>query len=382
MNETLSLFGGPLYRLGCRIGLIRNETNSLALGLVLGVGLWTVLLALTLIEGSQDRVLSIAQISGHVRLLVVIPLFFTAEALLADRPAHFIRTIIESQVVARSDIPALEVDVARVNQLKDAWQPEAVCLILAALSPLLAQHLNLPGASTAFPHEHTNAEGSLTAFWYWAVCMTVFRFLLLRWLWRLALWMHLLWRISRLRLQFIPTHPDGSGGIGYLEVLQAQYAPLVMGVSAVFAAALAEEIAVGTRPFESIYSSFLLILLADALLFIAPLTMFAPRLYASRERGIVEYTVYAARYLRDFEGKWIRPAIDPAAAPLAAADVQSLADMINVINGVRRMSLVPAGPSLLLTLGIAALLPFLPLSLLKYPVDELAARLVQTLLAL
>jgi hypothetical protein len=382
MNETLSLFGGPLYRFGCRTGLIRNKTNSLALGLVLGAGLWTVLLALTLIEGHQDRVLSIAAIGGHIRLLLVIPLFFVTEALLADRPAHFIRTIVDSQVVAQADLPALDAEVARLNRLKDAWQPEAVFLILAALLPLLAQQLNLPGATAAYPHERNDAGGGLTAFWYWAVCMTVFRFLLLRWMWRLALWTHLLWRVSRLRLQFIPTHPDGSGGIGYLEVLQAQYAPLVMGISAVFAAALAEEIVIGTRSFETIYLSFMLILLADALLFIAPLTVFAPRLYASRERGIVEYTVYAAQYLRDFEGKWVRRTVDPAAAPLAAADVQSLADMINVINGVRRMSLVPAGPSLLLTLGIAALLPFLPLSLLKYPVAELAARLVQTLLGL
>jgi hypothetical protein len=64
------------------------------------------------------------------------------------------------------------------------------------------------------------------------------------------------------------------------------------------------------------------------------------------------------------------------------ADTQSLADMVNVALGVRRMRLIPAGPSLLLTIGIAALLPFVPLALFRYPVAELGTRLVQTLLGL
>jgi hypothetical protein len=381
MNETLLLFGGPLHRLGCRSGLIRRQTQSVALGIALGVGLWSVLLALALLEGSQDRVLSVAQIGGHVRLLVVVPLFFLAESLLATRPAHFIRTIVDSQVVAPSDLQALDAEVALVNRFKDAWQPEAVCLLLAVLSPMLVPYLGIPGATATYGGGGNTGHG-LAAFWYWTVCMTVFRFLLLRWLWRLGLWTHLLWRVSRLNLQFIPAHPDGSGGIGYLEVLHAQFAPLAMGLSAVFSAALAEDIAVGARSFESIHLSFVLILLADLILFVGPLAVFAAKLYVSRERGIVDYTVFAARHLKYFEEKWVRTTVDPVASPLAVADTQSLADMVNVALGVRRMRLIPAGPSLLLTIGIAALLPFVPLALFRYPVAELGTRLVQTLLGL
>ena len=35
-SEEFSLLGGPLHRLGVRLGLVRGGTNSLPLGLALG----------------------------------------------------------------------------------------------------------------------------------------------------------------------------------------------------------------------------------------------------------------------------------------------------------------------------------------------------------
>jgi len=74
--KDFSLLGGPLHRLGCRLGLVRGGTNTVALGLALGALLWTVLVALALIEGVGHRLFSLSVIGAHVRLLVVIPLFF------------------------------------------------------------------------------------------------------------------------------------------------------------------------------------------------------------------------------------------------------------------------------------------------------------------
>jgi len=49
--DEFSLLGGPLHRLGCRLGLVRGTSKTVALGLVLGFVSWGVLLALALIEG-------------------------------------------------------------------------------------------------------------------------------------------------------------------------------------------------------------------------------------------------------------------------------------------------------------------------------------------
>ncbi len=49
----LSLFGGPMHRLGLRLGLVRGKTNTALIGLMLGPALWLVIAALALMEGSK-----------------------------------------------------------------------------------------------------------------------------------------------------------------------------------------------------------------------------------------------------------------------------------------------------------------------------------------
>jgi hypothetical protein len=74
-TESFSLMGGPLHEIGRRLGLVRG-TNTVRLGLALGVGMWLVILALCALEGVTSRLFELSVIGGSVRLLVAIPLFF------------------------------------------------------------------------------------------------------------------------------------------------------------------------------------------------------------------------------------------------------------------------------------------------------------------
>jgi hypothetical protein len=371
--QRLTLIGGPLHRFGCRVGLIRGGTNSVAFGLVLGVALWSVLIGLATVEGHLDQVLSISTIGAHVRLLLVIPLFFVCETLIAAKPGAFVPTIVDSQVVPASELPALDAIIARVNRLKDSWLAEVVFLLLAVLSPLVSSSMHLPGATSAYDSGRAGGEVVLTGVWYWAVCMTVFRFLLLRWMWRLALWTWFLWRLSRLRLRLLASHADAAGGIGNLEIVHLQFAPLLMAISAVFAAAFAEEIAAGNMTLNAVYPSLGLIFVVDAVLFLGPLYLFVGQLAASRARALHDYVVFAARYVSDFEDKWMGPGADRRMSPLGSEDLEPLGALSGVVQGVRGMRLVVISPSLLITYGLAAALPMVPLWLFRYPVAELAS---------
>jgi hypothetical protein len=44
----------------------------------------------------------------------------------------------------------------------------------------------------------------------------LYQFLLVRWYYRMFIWTHFLWRVSRVELSLIPTHPDLVGGLGFL----------------------------------------------------------------------------------------------------------------------------------------------------------------------
>ena len=47
----LSILGGPLHRLGRRMGLVSEETNTIRLGVALGLLAWGVLIVLAILQG-------------------------------------------------------------------------------------------------------------------------------------------------------------------------------------------------------------------------------------------------------------------------------------------------------------------------------------------
>ena len=380
--EEFSLLGGPLHRLGCRLGLVRGTSNTVALGLTLGFVSWGVLLALALIEGISQQIFTLSLIGGHVRLLLVIPLFFLCESIWDPRVTAFVQTIVRSGVVQPNELPALESEIARIARWKDSWVPEALCLLAVVLISLLAPHLQLSGTTTAPVAGSALTDLTLTGQWYWVVCLTLFRFLMLRWLWRLGLWCYFLWRVSRLPLNLVPTHPDYAGGLGCLEIVHAHFTPLVLALSVLQSAMLVEDISSGRAPFDAVYPAFAFVLAVDAVLFLGPLFIFMPKLWACRVKGLSDYMIFASGYVRDFDQKWLKAKSRPQESPLGTADLQSLADLGNSINVIRAMRLAPMSARLVQDLLIVAVLPMLPLLLFKYPIADLMQKFFSSLVGL
>jgi hypothetical protein len=379
--ERFSLLGGPLHRMGRRLGLVRGGTNTVPLGLALGGSLWIVLVALALADGVGQRVFSLSLIGGHVRLLVVIPLLFLCESLLDPRLTTFVETIVRSGVVPKSALDALAIQVDRARRSRDSWLPEAACLLAAVLLSSMGARLQRFGATTALDPAQALTEGTVVLRWCWVACLTIFRFLLLRWVWRIGLWSHFLWRVSRLELHLVPTHPDGVGGLGYLEVVHTAFVPLAAAISALESASFAEGLSTGTQAFGAIYPELALILLVDAVLLLGPLLVFTPKLLAARAQGLSDYMELAARYVSEFEGKWLGTTA-PRDQLLGTSDLQSLADLSNSVSIVRKMSLAPLSMRLAMFLVAAAVVPLLPLALFEYPAAELAQKFLASLMGL
>lgn len=380
--EKFSVLGGPLYRLGCRVGLVRKGTNTIRLGLALGVLLWIGLVVVALIQGAGQQLFSLHLIGAHVRLLAVIPLFFVCETWVAPRMTTFVSMIVRAGIVPANSIPALEYEIALTSRLKDSWLPEVGCLVAATLMSMFGSHLPFRGATSVFdPTQTVNAAYEMVL-WVWILCITVFRYLILRWLWRLGLWTFFLWRLSRLELQLIPTHPDSTAGLGYLQVVHIHFTPLVLAISAIQCASFAEELSSGKMTFDAIYPAMALVLVVDALLFLGPLFIFSAKLWACRVKGLSEYMEFSETYVSSFDRKWLRGGNDVEEPLLGTPDLQSLADLNNSITVVRNMRWIPVSKRLLIDFVLAGLAPVLPLLLLKYPIGELVEKFVQRLTGL
>jgi hypothetical protein len=380
--SEFSLLGGPLHRLGSRLGLVRGKSNPFPLGLALGWSAWAILIGLAFIDGIQAEILSLSFIAAHVRFLIAVPLLFLCESSFNPRLGEFVGTITRSGVVPSRMLPALETEIARIHRWTHTGWPDAACALAAVVLSLFAVDLDMSGTTTTPGPFRSMPDIPIAAFWYWIVCLPLFRFLIFRWVWKIALWWFFLARLARLDLHLVPTHPDGVAGLGYLETTQTHLAALVLAISVVVSASFAEDMASGATGLAAINPVLALALFFEAALIFAPLCFFAPKLRACQEKGLRDYTEFASRYVGGFEQKWLKSANPPNQSLIGSADIQSLADLANSFAVVRAMRWVPASLRLLIVVVTAALLPMLPLLLFEYPVTELIAKLFSKLAGL
>jgi hypothetical protein len=368
-HGSFSVLGGPLHGVGRRLGLVRGETNTVMLGLVLGWGSWLLIAGLALIEGVGNRMLSMTLVAGHARLLLVIPLIFVSESWVAPRMAACVATIARYGIVSPEDRPALEAEVSRTRRWANWWWPEIVCLALSVLLGVTGSRLQTYGESSTYDP----VRNSLAFLVYVHVGLLVFRFLVFRTAWKLALWGWFLWRVSRLDLHLIAGHPDRAGGLGSLEGVHERFTPLVAALSVLECAVLAESISTGTLAVSAVYPTLAMLLLLDGVLFLGPLLVFTDKLWAGRTKGVGLYNGLAARYVKEFEAKWLEasPRNEPV---LGTPDIQSLADLANAVSVVKGMRWITIGPRLLTVMTVALVGPLLPLFLFRYPLAELAQK--------
>jgi hypothetical protein len=376
---NFSLLGGPLHRLGARYALVRGDTNTVPLGLALGWILWLVLVFLALAQGAT-KIFSLPVVAVHARLLLALPLLFVAETALDAKFREFVVLLVRSGVAGERALPELETVAGRLLRWKNSWLPDATSLVAAAALSLLWVRMRLTGESA---HESSQALAAmpLAATWYWFVCLPLFRFLMFRWAWRLALWWVLLGRLVKIDLELQPDHPDRAGGLGYLETVHTRFATLALAISIIVSATFAEDIASGRTNLKTIYPALFVTLLIDVVLFVAPLCVFALKLRACQENGLRDYTTLSSLYVRAFERKWIGGE-GPQEPLLGTPDLQSLADLSNSVTVVRNMRLAPISMRLFVIIGAAALTPMALLLLFDYPLTQLAQMLLRKLAGL
>jgi hypothetical protein len=220
--------GGPTYRIEKRLGLIREQSPRVVRRVFFFIVVtWVPLLVLSALQGTAigDSVVVpfLRDIAVHARLLLAMPLLILAEVLLGPHLAEAAIHFVDSGLVLEEDFKRFDNAVERALRWRDSLIPELVLLLLAytfaTISRMsMAIHVSTWHAIT------TDPTASLTWAGWWLVlfCTPFFQFLLLRWFWRLFLWGQFLWRMSKLHLQLIPTHPVRSV---YVVVLHRKSVP-------------------------------------------------------------------------------------------------------------------------------------------------------------
>lgn len=370
------LSGGPLHDLAARVRLSGSRgRHVLARALVAVLVTWVPLLVLSAIAGEATGdavvVTFLGDLTAQVRFLLSVPLLVVASAFVEPRLRDAVRQLERGSLVPREARPALAHVLRAASRL--VRSPAELWLLVPVLVAAVFERAALVSAVSNWEHTTSVAEVRLSpaGLWLVAVGLPVYRYLVLRWLWRCAIWAWVQHRLARLPLRLTPSDPDGACGLAALGQAQATLAaPLVLALGAMNAAFVGNRALYLGVPVAEAGAGVALFCACALTLSLAPLLVFSPRLAAARRRGLIEYGVLGTRVARSFHDAWLAPGAAPAKQVLARPDASALADLHHVLDAVRRVRVFPVDRSALRILLIVTITPFVPLIVSQVPPEQ------------
>ena len=242
------------------------------------------------------------------RLLVSLTLLVWAEPFVHQSLASTVRQFMDRDLIVAEDRERFKRMVAATVRLRYSVFPEIVALAIAVLAGrrLGAEHLGGPVDAWYGRTIAGAVQLTIAGYWYTFFSLLLFRFLLLRWYFRLALWYRLLWLTSRFDLQLNALHPDRAGGIGFLEQSVFAFAPVFVAQTVLASALIGDKIWHEGASLPGFRLEFVGIVAALVLLSLGPLCFFFGRLARTKLAGRLEYGTQASHYVNEFRRKWLQ----------------------------------------------------------------------------
>lgn len=373
------VLGGPLFQLLRRVRLADDALMMVRQRIVvISLLAWLPLLLLSVLQGQilggSESIPFLLDVDVHVRFLLAMPLLILAELVVHRRMRSVVGLFLERNLIPESAKTSFDAAIVSAMRLRNSVLAEVLLIILVYGVGVLIVWRHYTALDAATWYATASADGSKLSFagmWYGYVSLPIFQFLLVRWYFRLFVWMRFLWQVSRIELRLVPLHPDRLGGLGFLSNTVYAFALLATAHGVLLAGQIANRIFFLGASLPQFKAEIAVMLIFMLCLVLGPLLVFAPQLAQAKRLGLREYGTLAERYVREFDAKWLRggaPADEPF---VGSGDIQSLADLGNSYEVVRTMRSLPVTREILLQLTVATLAPIVPLALTMMSLEEL-----------
>ncbi len=356
-----SLFDGDLLnRTFSRIGLDSRHVSDLTARALIVIGItWVPMAVLAYSQHLYSPHIVarnfFADYAAYAQFLIAIPLFIVGERIVSRSTRQADMDFVDTGVVSVEDLPIVSASHAEVERLRMSRVAEAVCITLAYVTagatilPELATQSMLTWHSGAGPTGNLHTLFGLTAPGAWAllVALPILNYWWIRIAWKIIVWTRYLYRMSRLRLVLVASHPDSTGGIGFVSEVQSTFALIIFayGVSNV-AAVIAYKVAIEHAPLSlmPVWGPAIGFIVCAPLLFTVPLLMFTKQLSRTKRRAMALCRAQLLRRSLAFEARSLSEDLSEGLSVGAGSDSAWLASMNNlsgVFDRIGHMRVVP-----------------------------------------
>jgi hypothetical protein len=378
------VLGGPLYQLWRRTRLAGDALQLMRRRIVVVTLLtWLPLLVLSVVEGHAWGGITLPflyDIDLHARLLLALPLLIVAELVVHLRMRPVVRQFVERGLIPDAARARFDAAIVSAMRLRNSITAEALLIALVyvvGVGFVWRTQVALDVESWYGVQADGRLQPSWAGWWLGCVSLPIFQFLLLRWYFRLFIWARFLWQVSRIELKLLPTHPDRSGGLGFLASIGYACVPLLLAQGALLAGMIADRIFYTGAKLPEFKLEIIGVVAMMVFVILGPTLVFGVQLAAAKRAGLREYGTLAQRYVREFDHKWLRGGA-PADEPLiGSADIQSLADLGNSFEVVKGMKFAPFTLQTVLQLAVVTVAPLFPLTLTMFSLQEVLEQLLK-----
>src|SRR5882724_9745307 len=244
--DTEIFDGGPPLKLEKSLGLIKpNERRSVQRAVLAVLIVWAPLFVISAIESlarGENKLSSlIVDLTVFSRYLIVVPLFILAEDGTIFRLGQLARHFIDAGVITPADRPRFDGIVAQARRLLNSALVEVLVVVITYLAMIILMRV-FPDQD--IPLWHKAGDGGRGYSWagWWHALVSAPIALVLGWLWRIFLWGLFLFRVSRLDLQLVATHPDLVGGLQFVGLSLRAFLLLSFTISTIAAGGVANRV--------------------------------------------------------------------------------------------------------------------------------------------
>jgi hypothetical protein len=367
-NEVSLVRGGLFYRAQQLVGLIHPNRWNLGRRIIILIAVgWLPMLLITAFSNWGSMPSLLTDYRAHSRLLVGVPVLLLWEPLVESSFREVFAHIRHASLLEAPDVAYMDRIIAALARLRDSFLPELAILVLVVLRTVTAYRGQVD--ATPWLGQAAGADFHLTAAGWYAILVSVslYQFLLGLSLWKWLPWTFFAFKLSRRNMKLVPTHPDKTGGLGFLGMTSLAFAPVAFSAVTVIGGTWRHEILHQGAHLMHFKLQAVALVVIIVLFALGPLVFFAAPLAALRHRGILEYGILGQKSSTAFHAKWILHGVGEQTEFLHALDSSVLSSYGVNYNQIEGLKPFPSDRIALYALAVATVIPALPVVLAELP---------------
>jgi hypothetical protein len=361
---------GLFYKLLQRLGLEGDSRKGYFVRILVISGVtWLPLLILSMAQGlawgDKVEITFLKDFATHARFLVIIPLLIFAEGSVDFRLRELTSHFFNAGILNETDIPRYEMIKARIKRLSESLLADIVILFIV-VSNILTRFAQseVPGGHWVFLPGQDGNTISWAGVWAAGFSLTIFQYLILRWLWRWVIWVIYFKKIAAMPLKLNAAHPDLAGGLGFLGLPPGPFLQVTLALSILFSTIISERIVFLHHTLKDYYTVMGGFALVIIIINVLPLLVFLKPMITQRRKAIFQYSALIQEHHREFDEKWLIK--NDQENMLGMPEASSMTDLNSSFETVMHMRFFPFNIKIMLSSIIISVLPMIPVLAFEY----------------